>query len=329
MINFSLAGVLSWNAGQRELMTMGIPNILFDSKSSQLEVQVQTGTRLTNLYHAIQKRGWQSSTTLLPASGGDAPLLTIGLLNNYNVLCILTRLDQKAPPSPSLGPYPEGSNPPPFFRIFEQNSIQYWPEEITAILNFVYNGGGLLLISDHGPPSQKEIMDNQTINDCQLAAAFGVAIEPAMFVNPNGLIVMSGSCLNSAFSANILDNVTSIVVHDCCAIFPFDQGAGFVPVVSLPDGLNNVSPINNVPPADANGNTLAYALCNPNYGSGKVIIAGNAGIAGNSDHPYPSQGLFYTSPPSVQLMPYTSPPSYLPTAQNDVFLLNCLEYLAP
>ena len=49
---------------------MGIPNILFDSKSSQLEVQVQTGTRLTNLYHAIQKRGWQSSTTLLPASGG-------------------------------------------------------------------------------------------------------------------------------------------------------------------------------------------------------------------------------------------------------------------
>jgi hypothetical protein len=134
---------------------MGIPNILFDSKSSQLEVQVQTGTRLTDLYGAIQKKGWQSSTTLLPVSGGDAPLLTIDLLNNYNVLCILTRLDQQAPPNPKTG-YPEGSNPPPFFRIFEQNSIQYWPEEITAILNFVYNGGGLLLISDHGPPSQKE-----------------------------------------------------------------------------------------------------------------------------------------------------------------------------
>ena len=316
---------------------MNIPNILFDSRSSQVQIHDQTGTRLTDLFNAItstnNKPAWNYTLSGLPKTPeGEAPSLTSELTNNksnYNVLCILTRLDQLAPTIAKLGPYPEGSNTPPFFRIFQQNSFCYSPQEIAAIVGFVNGGGVLLLISDHGP-AQDLVKDNQTINDCQLAAAFGVAIEPAMFVNPNGLIEMSGSCFNTNYSGNILQNVTSVVVHDCCAIFPFAPNSEIVPIVSLPDGLKNVSPINNIPPPGTNGETLAFALCNSSY-KGNIIIAGNSGIAGNADHPYPSQGLFYATPPAPPLqMPYaplfTAPP--LPAAQNSTFLLNCLAFLA-
>ena len=80
---------------------MTIPNILFDSRSSQVQIHDQTGTRLTDLFNAItstnNKLAWNYTLSGLPKTpGGEAPSLTSELTNNknnYNVLCILTRLD--------------------------------------------------------------------------------------------------------------------------------------------------------------------------------------------------------------------------------------------
>jgi hypothetical protein len=239
------------------------------------------------------------------------------------VICVLTRLEQTAPPQANKPPpkhlpkYPPGTLPGPYINPFPANtSFQYTPDEITAIQSVVGSGrAGLLLISDHGP-FKTELADNQTINDCQLAAAFGVEIQPATFEQGPALLM---SRANGSFNPLkyppidqwILPNVSAIQVHNSCAIFPL-QGlattglhAGpiqYWPIATIPPGASNASPINTL-----TSNGMAYALL-VTYSNGNAIIAGNSGLAGNADSPFPAPGLFSAF-------------------DNKTFLLNCLEFL--
>ncbi len=260
--------------------------ILFDSKSSQVEVQIETHARLTELYAAITARGWTFERTNV----SGAPL-TLAQLNQFNVLCILTRLHQTAPDT--TNPFPDGTN------------FQFDPTEVSAIEQFVHQGGGLLLISNHGPFPDKP-RDDQTVNDKTLAAAFGFTIAPATFQSSSGPLVMSGASLSpDPRVAPILSGVTSIEVHNCCSITP---AVGTVilaaPIAFLPSGVTNVSPINHESPS---GKAYAWAL---NHGAGRVIIAGNSGLAGDTGSPFPAAGL-------------------IDAASNKQFLLNCLAWIAP
>lgn len=188
--------------------------------------------------------------------------------------------------------------------------FQYQASEIAAIQAFVAGGGGLLLISNHGPFPNKP-SDNQTVNDTTLAAAFGIALTPACFqYHTRRTILMNGSQLNTAaFGSTILDGVGGaggIEVHNCCGL-SMTPLTGFSPtnlqaIATLPSGLINHSPINNQSPKG-----MVYALTF-SYQPGQVIIAGNSGLAGNSQSTYPAPGL-------------------IDCHGNEIFLLNCLAYV--
>ena len=67
--------------------------ILFDAKSSQVQVDVETGTRLTNMYDTItQVHGWTYEVSTVEP-------LTLEYMMAFDVVCILTRLLQTAPPT--------------------------------------------------------------------------------------------------------------------------------------------------------------------------------------------------------------------------------------
>ena len=300
-------------------------NILFDAKSSQVQVDTETGTRLTDLYGTITspEYGWNYEVSTVEP-------LTLEYMMDFDVVCILTRLMQTAPPQafaplhpPGTKPkkkkalplYPVGTKPGPYVNPFPVGTnFQYTPDELDAFQEFVAkkgDNGGVLLISDHGP-FQDNPTDNQTINDCQLAAAFGVQIQPACFESPSGdMLVMSADCLNPNPSDSpmydaieqILEDVSEIQVHNSCAIFPMQNfpNVNAAPIANLPSDVCNNSPINSM---SSDGCAYAWLV---EFNGGNVIIAGNSGLSGNPDSPYPAPGLF--------------------TGDNVTFLMNCLEWL--
>ncbi|WP_424362499.1 hypothetical protein [Methylocystis parvus] len=278
-------------------------HILFDAKSSQVEVHLETGTRLKELFRAIESRGWKHTIS----QHRDGSPLTPQELEGVDVLCILTRLRQQAPEKPRT-PYPPGTIWPPLPNPFPENAnFQFPPEELTAIQAFVNQGHGLLLISDHGPFDGNKT-DIQTINDCQLAAAFGVQVQPATFEDQSQGMLSITSFGQDPVVAKILAGVSELQAHNSCAIFPMN-GVTSYPIALLPDradGVLNRSPINHMPP-----DGLPFALLVP-YGdnNGAVIIAGNSGISGDADSPFPAPGL-------------------IDAADNKTFLMNCLEFLGP
>lgn len=286
--------------------------ILFDAKSSQVQVNTETGTRLTDLFQTITgpPYNWEYEIS-------ESDPLTLDYMMGFDVVCVLTRLKQTAPPNasdPNPKPppkYPPGTKPGPYVNPFPPGTnFQYTPGELEAFQDFVIQkgqNGGVLLISDHGPfPDNKT--DNQTINDCQLGAAFGFQIQPACFESAQHMLVMSGGDLNPAGNedvAEILNGVSEVQVHNSCAIFPMANFTNVQawPIADLPSGVENNSPINSM---GSEGCAFAWLV---QFGDGNVIIAGNSGLSGNPDSPYPAQGLF--------------------TGDNVTFLMNCLEWLGP
>jgi hypothetical protein len=262
-------------------------NILFDPKSSQLQVQEETSARLNSLFGAIESEGWVKGGT----GGTWAQEILIDPISNLpggkgNVLVILTRYPFTVP----------GSTPafPP------STDFSYLTSEISAIQSFVEAGGGLLLMSNHGSsPSESA---NWSQYDQALAAAFNVTLLPAYFVVAgNEFMTFSGGLLNNDLSSTLLNQVSSIVVHDCCGV-SVQQGTDFTPIAELPLNTTDTSGNNYSPVGQYFGVTLEY-------GKGQVIILGNSGwVADDGGCPCPAPGL-------------------LPQGSNMTFLLNCLKVL--
>ena len=181
------------------------------------------------------------------------------------------------------------------------------PNEITTITNFVNAGGGLFLISNHGP-TPTDLTDD-TVNDKVLAQAFNVVIQPAHFKGPGKLMSMTlANSLNNALtSADVLFQVKEIAVHNSCAISPGPK-LTFTSIAKIPPTAvdQNTGPGGtNLKPADQ-----YYAIKLPwGSGSGQVIVAGNSGQAGDDGCINPSPGT----------IAYTN---------NLLFLLNCFKVLA-
>lgn len=255
-------------------------NILFDPMSSQLQVQKETSARLNSLFGAIASEGWVQGGT-----GGTwtQTILTDPISNlpsgSGNVLGIFTRHQANVPGSPPA--FPPGTD------------FSYQTSEISAIQSFVESGGGLLLMSNHS---------FWTENDTALAAAFNVSLLPAWFaVESSQFMTFSGGLLNHDLSKTLLNQVSSIVVHDCCGV-SVQQGTDFTPIAELP--LNTI---------DTSGNNYSpvgqYFGVILQYGQGQVVVLGNSGwIADDGGCPCPAPGL-------------------LPLGSNFTFVLNCLKFL--
>src|SRR4029077_12079466 len=127
-------------------------HIVFDSLSTQVQVHRRLGIRMNTLLGAIHSEGWTHGFSQDP--------ITKGQLHGGDVLAILTR-------------HPVGfsgaTNPNPS----AASTYAYEPTaEIPAIVDFVSGGGGLLLVSNHGPAGSSP---DDTVNDAVLADAFNVS----------------------------------------------------------------------------------------------------------------------------------------------------------
>lgn len=240
--------------------------ILFDALGSQVQVHEFEHRRLSTLFGAIKGEGWTHTLSSDP--------ITAAQLSGIDVLAILTR--HKV----SVGPVAP--------------SYAYSASEKTAITSFVHNGGGLLLLSNHGKTATNNT--DWTENDKALASQLGVTITPAFFTS-SGTLPLSGGDLNTSLS--LLSGVGEILVHNssgisCAGTF---QSIARIPSTVNDSGIGHVSNVNQ-----------HYALT-LNHGSGRVIVGGNSGLSGDDGTSNPAAGL-------------------IPFANNLLFLINCLKYLA-
>ena len=255
---------------------------LFDKGGSQVQVHLETGKRLTTLFDAIEAQGWRHEI------GPDR--IDGAALADVDGLVILTR--HRATQPGTTNPFPADWD------------YAYTADELAAIRAFVDAGGGLLLISNHGPFSRQDLNNDWTVYDRVLAAQYGVAIEPAAYQSPTPPLTMDGDDLSpdEALRASILADVTSIVPHNSCAVSSPDSGSLWI--AHIPADARNTSPTWPNGPA---GQSYAV-LASSGSGSGPVIVAGNSGIAGTAGTPFPAPGM-------------------IDAGSNKQFLLNCLEYI--
>lgn len=244
-------------------------NLLFDSNSIQVQQQTATGTRLNTLLGAISSAGTSLNDPWTVSFSTDP--INSAQLENIDVLVILTR------------------NP--------EAQFAYTTAELSAINSFVNNGGGLLLMTNHTVFST---------NDANLAAQFGITLQPTFVSNPTvcnaavNPMVMSNispsACLNTALSDSLLYQTIALVAHDSCEIVP---PSTFTSVATFP----STAVVNGQPPTNSNFAITVAA------GSGNVIVVGNSGMVCDNGNTVPSCGL-------------------VPFGTNLLFFLDCIRYLA-
>jgi hypothetical protein len=235
-------------------------NILFDKGSSQVQVQLETNNRLNTLFRAIEEQGWSHSI------GPDR--IDGAALDGIHCLVILTR--HKATQPGTTNPFPSDWD------------FAYTQDELSAIHQFVTGGGGLLLISNHGPFSTGDV--DWTVNDKVLAAQFGVSVNPAAYQSPNPPLTMTAPDFGSSPAARaILEGVESIVVHNSCAVSMADPQTS---IAIIPPNAFNTSPTYPNGPEGEN-----YALLGNAPGCGRLIVCGNSGLAGDPTSNFPARGL--------------------------------------
>lgn len=172
---------------------------------------------------------------------------------------------------------------------------EYSPAELAALEQFTADGGGLLLMSNHGDLPGRNAWDH-TRHDRVLAARFGVDIQPAWFAQnerdlpdgaePRVLTKLDGDLLNAdhpVFAATSPHNtVRTVVTNNCAAI---SRGAG-VPLVSLApsmiDWRNGFAVSEHV---------FGCALEGTPARRGRVVVLADSGFIGNAGTTLPGPGL--------------------------------------
>jgi hypothetical protein len=172
---------------------------------------------------------------------------------------------------------------------------EYSPTELTAVEQFTAEGGGLLLMSNHGDLPGRNKYDH-TRHDRVLAARFDVDMQPAWFqqnepdladgVEPGVLTEMAGDLLNAGhpiFAATDPENtVRTVVTNNCAAI---SRGAG-APLVSLAPSMIDWR----------NGRAVSEyvfgcALERTSARRGRVVVLADSGFIGSAGTTRPGPGL--------------------------------------
>jgi hypothetical protein len=191
---------------------------------------------------------------------------------------------------------PDGSTPPRIHPnpIPPDYNFGYSPSDLGGILDWVGDGGGLLLFVNHTDPDPY-----WPINDIQLAAALGIT---TVFAD----IPLTGFTMtpNPRAPSQIITNVKAVQALDSGGIV-VDGGPNITTstvLVPLPTDWQDEGPLK------YSNADLAFAVLYT-VGAGNVIVIGHSGITGNAGTYWPSQG-------------------QIDFADNFGFLMNCVAYLA-
>ncbi len=251
--------------------------ILFDSMGSQVQVQNETGTRLNTLLGAIASMGYSAGAPW-SFSFTDYRQPIFEQLDGVDVLVILTHQRAVYPGLPPAIP--------------SDVSFSFFDDDLEQIPQWVSQGKGLLLVSNHGAftPGQPPYWP---VNDAVLASKFGISIVPAAFMGAGALSIRPAA----GAPARIVSGVTQLTANNSCGI----AADGSTVIAPIPPGATDRSG-NGYSPAD-----YAFSLLKP-WNDGSVIVAGNSGTAGDRGNNWPSNGK-------------------IPDGNNLHFYLNCLAYL--
>ena len=232
--------------------------ILMDGNGLQTRIHVQNERRLQTFLAQLED---------IPFCVVDfSPELPLAksLLNNYDVLVITTRHGEE---------------------------YSYSIEEITAITDFVRQGGGLLLMSNHGDLPGHNIND-MTKQDAVLARQFGIEIENSWFANSKSGVLSEFSASDLLVTHPIIcgglgeEPIRSIVTNNCCSLVSADA----VPIINLPSKM--IDHRNGLP---AHGRNFAMALDAEANSAlnrmGRVVVVADSGFIGTEGTTNPGPGL--------------------------------------
>jgi hypothetical protein len=233
--------------------------VLIDSQGLQAQVHQEDGKRLGVFISTLAQIASCSAdfSTGLPLTGKE--------LNDCDVLVVTTR-------------YPREN-------AFSQ-------AERTAVRCFVCDGGGLLLMSNHGdlPGSNPHDM---TQYDAILARQYGVDLECTWFQNPiiGKLWSFSGSSLLAGHpilaGSQKEKAVQTIVTNNCSSIVAGGRGHALVALPpKMRDLRNGRSPSNRLFAHALDAETDASLV-----GKGRVVTVADSGFIGNEDTVVPGPGL--------------------------------------
>lgn len=205
--------------------------VLFDTKTIQANLQNRGGKRLLDFFQIVAEISNE------PCLGTLSQTIDAGCLAVCDILVVPTRRE----------PYEDC--------------------EVAAIQKFVEDGGGLLLMSNHGDIPENH--NNWTRYDFKLAQAFNVNLQRAWFEDKNkNPALLSDGDLN--FDHPIMSGVDQIAFNNCCGV----SGAGTWLArlnSSVYDRVASIEPTNFL---------FGVAL---DYGKGRVVVTADSGFVGNSE----------------------------------------------
>lgn len=222
-------------------------NILVDSLCLQARVHLRDGRRLADLLAALAARPGFHVAFSPPAP------ISVDLLNGHDALMLTTR---------------------------KKTEADYTEAELDAIEEFVGDGGGLLLMSNHGDIPGRSYPD-MTASDDRLARRFGIEIENSFFSAPEWgrPVEIGGVCLNQDHpilrGIGEANPARSLVINNCASLRP---GAG-VPLVSLPATMRDFR--EDRPPA-----SRCFAVARD-----RVVVTADSGFIGSAGTTFPGAGL--------------------------------------
>lgn len=244
--------------------------ILFDAMGAQVQVQQATGNRLTTWFNSLNSLGYDYQISDYTQPIGPQ-------LDGVNVYVSLTR--QYASPS----------------NIPAGTCFGYTQDDLKALQLFVYNGGSILMFTNHSWPIGTG--PYWPINEIQLAASLGIQLVFAEFAPINADTLTMLPC--SMSPAALVNGVSTVQAWDSGGIV---TGNGTM-IISMPSTAEC---------QDISGLGYSPDICSfaalYTFGSGNVIVVGHSGITGNEGTADPSQG-------------------QIDAADNLTFLNNCITYL--
>jgi hypothetical protein len=271
-------------------------NIMFDSMGAQVQVQNQTGQRLTTWTGALAAAGytvsytnWQAAIAPQLEATSTTPLQDVFIVTTHQY----TEVPKKGqtPPRIHPNPIPAGTN------------FGYLPSDLGGILAWVQGGGSLLLFVNHAGFAHQTPFD-WPVEDIQLAAALGIpTVFAAIDLSSSTLTPTPG--LTGAVGA-ITSGVSTLQALDSGGIHIHTMAGAVIGgsnLVPLPPGWVDSGPLKYHPDTH-----LTFAVLH-HIGKGHAIVIGHSGIAGDAGSSWPSTG-------------------QIGAADNQTFLMNCVSFLA-
>lgn len=268
--------------------------ILFDTLGAQVQMHLSTGKRLTTWFDSLTRLGYDYSISTL------APL--DAQLKETDVYVSLTRQSAGVSLAAEVG-------------------FSYTPDDLYALQQWVQGGGSVLMFTNHsGFPTEAEKTPLWPIFEIQLAAALNIQLVFASFAPTGSSPIVSNPCHSTGKSLTLrmsppvnAPNLPAELVQGVSTVEALDSGgivtaagmvtAGGIPIIDLPGSADCIDKSGmNHPPE-----TCSFAALYT-FGTGKVIVVGHSGIAGDADTCKPSLG-------------------QIESADNLAFLNNCITYL--